>query len=139
MSIAAPAYKRAAGFTLVEVLVALAVLAIALPALMVSISEQISGFSHIRDKSIAHWVAMNKMTALRLQNTHRQYLPKDRKRGSVEMLDREWFWEVDTQKTANEQLLEVSVMVSDSDDSDATPLATVLNYFIIPQRNANGN
>ncbi|MEM8500062.1 MAG: type II secretion system minor pseudopilin GspI [Pseudomonadota bacterium] len=120
------------GFTLVEVLVALAVLAIALPALMISISEQVRGFSHMRDKSIAHWVAMNKMTELRLQNKHQDYLPKDRKRGSLEMLGREWFWELDTEKTANELLLEVELKIKVAQDSDAPALATALNYFVLP-------
>lgn len=124
--------RKKNGFTLVEVLVALAVLAIALPALMISISEQVRGFSHIRDKSIAHWVAMNKITELRLQNKHQGYLPKDRKRGSLEMLGREWFWQLDTQKTANELLLEVELTVKESRDADAPALATALNYFVLP-------
>lgn len=124
--------RKESGFTLVEVLVALAVLAIALPALMISISEQVRGFSHIRDKSIAHWVAMNKMTELRLQNKHQGYLPKDRKRGSTEMLGREWFWQLDTQKTANELLLEVELTVREIQESDAPALATALNYFVLP-------
>ncbi len=124
--------RPAHGFTLVEVLVALAVLAIALPALMISISEQVKGFSHVRDKSIAHWVAMNKMTELRLQNQHRDYLPKDRKRGSVEMLGREWFWQLDTEKTSNELLLEVQLTVRETQQADAPALATALNYFVLP-------
>lgn len=120
------------GFTLVEVLVALAILAIALPALMLNISSQINGFSHLRDKSAAHWVAMNKMTELRLQNEYRQHLPKDRQRGDVELMGRAWYWEIDTQPTENKQLLEVIVEVRDSNDSDANPIASVMNYFVLP-------
>lgn len=125
-------HRAAQGFTLVEVLVALAVLAIALPALMLSISEQLRGLGYLREKSIAHWVAMNKMTELRLQNAHKQYLPKDRKNGSVDMLGREWFWYLSTQKTSEELLLEVTVRVSASRDDDDTALASVVNYFLLP-------
>ena len=64
------------GFTLVEVLVALAVLAIALPALLFTIAGQISSLDYMREKSLAHWVAMNKMTELRLQNDYLDYLQR---------------------------------------------------------------
>lgn len=120
------------GFTLVEVLIALAILAIALPALMVNISAQINGFGHMRDKSAAHWVAMNKMTELRLQNEYRQHLPKDRQRGDVELMGRDWYWEIDTEQTENKQLLQVTVQVRDSNDSDVNPVASVMNYFVLP-------
>jgi len=124
--------RSSAGFTLIEVLVALAVLAIALPALMLSISEQVIGLSHLRDKSIAHWVAMNKLTELRLQNAHKGHLPKDRKKGSTEMLGREWFWQLETEKTSNDQLLQVKIAVRTSGDDDESALANVLHYFVLP-------
>ena len=132
-------HRARAGFTLVEVLVALAVLAIALPALMISISEQVNGFSHLRDKSIAHWIAMDKMTQLRLQNQVHDYLPKDRKRGSVEMLGREWYWQLDTQKTANEALREVELTIREEQKEDSPALATALNYFVLPLPNTPGS
>ncbi|MFK8018321.1 MAG: type II secretion system minor pseudopilin GspI [Pseudomonadales bacterium] len=124
--------RSSEGFTLIEVLVALAVLAIALPALMLSISEQVIGLSHLRDKSIAHWVAMNKLTELRLQNAHKGHLPKDRKKGSTEMLGREWFWQLETEKTSNDQLLEVKIAVRTSGDDDESALANLLHYFVLP-------
>jgi len=129
-------HRLACGFTLVEVLIALAILAIALPALMLTISSQINGFSHTRDRSAAHWVAMNKMTALRLQSDYRQHLPRDRQRGDVELLGRQWYWEIDAKKTANEELLEVTVQVRDSNQSDTNPLASVVNYFILPDNDS---
>ncbi len=128
----------ASGFTLVEVLVALAIVAIALPALMVSLSEQIRGFSHLSDKSVAHWVAMNKMTQLRLQHQHKEAIPKDRQQGTSEMLERDWHWRVDTEKTANEQLLQVEVSVRLEPDDKAPALATLLHYFVLPLPEAPG-
>lgn len=47
------------GFTLVEVLVALVVLAVALSALIFSSQQATRGATHLVNKTIAHWVAMN--------------------------------------------------------------------------------
>jgi general secretion pathway protein I len=49
------------GFTLVEVMVALAVVAIALPALLVALSQHVDGTGYLRDKSLAQMVAANKL------------------------------------------------------------------------------
>ena len=57
---------RARGFTLIEVMVALAVVAIALPALLISLYQQVDSTAYLRDKSIAHMVAANKLVELRV-------------------------------------------------------------------------
>ncbi|MFT5335623.1 MAG: general secretion pathway protein I, partial [Halioglobus sp.] len=54
------------GFTLIEVMVALAVVAVALPALMLTLNQQIDGTAYIRDKSLANIVAANKLEEIRL-------------------------------------------------------------------------
>jgi general secretion pathway protein I len=54
------------GFTLIEVLLALAVVAIALTALLRASSQNVAHMSQIKDKSISHWVAMQGVTAIQL-------------------------------------------------------------------------
>ncbi len=125
---------QSAGFTLVEVLVALAILAIALPSLMISISGQIAGFSHIRDKSTAHWVAMNKLTEMRVRNRYTEALPSNNQEGNATMLEREWHWSVETEKTNEDQMLQVTVNVRLDNDSDSPALATALTFFSLPPK-----
>jgi general secretion pathway protein I len=54
------------GFTLVEVLVALVVVAIGLAALMVAVSGAARTSGYLRDKTLAEWIALNRLTEVRL-------------------------------------------------------------------------
>jgi general secretion pathway protein I len=58
--------SRAPGFTLVEVLVALLVVALGLTALMLSVSGTATASGYLRDKAIAQWIALNRLTEVRL-------------------------------------------------------------------------
>ena len=58
--------KRAYGFTLVEVLVALAVVAIALLALTRAAGVQVATFDALRERTLAGWVAANVVAETRL-------------------------------------------------------------------------
>ena len=48
------------GFTLIEVMVALTVVAVTLPALLFLLSQQIDGTAYLRDRSVAQWVAADR-------------------------------------------------------------------------------
>jgi len=77
------------GFTLLEVLVALGVLAIALGAIIQSISQTTSNAGYLRDKTFAHWVAMNQVAELQAQKAFPN-LGTDQ--GSQFLANHEWFW-----------------------------------------------
>jgi len=54
------------GFTLVEVLVALMVVAIGLAALMITVSSTARTSGTLRDKTLAQWMALNRLSEVRL-------------------------------------------------------------------------
>ena len=54
------------GFTLVEVLVALMVVAMGLAALMVAVSGTARTSGYLRDKTLAQWMALNRLAEVRL-------------------------------------------------------------------------
>jgi general secretion pathway protein I len=58
--------RRQSGFTLVEVLVALMVVAMGLAALMVAVSGTARTSGYLRDKSLAQWMALNRLAEVRL-------------------------------------------------------------------------
>jgi len=77
------------GFTLVEVLVALAVLTIALAAVMRALSQSIDTSADLRDHTLAMWVAQNRLTTHLIQ---RDFPALDTTEGDAEMAGREWRW-----------------------------------------------
>jgi general secretion pathway protein I len=54
------------GFTLVEVLVALIIVAMGLGALMVAVSGTARTSGYLRDKTLAEWIALNHLSEIRL-------------------------------------------------------------------------
>lgn len=89
------------GFTLVEVMVALAIVAMALPALITLVMTQIDGAAHIRNKSYAMWIAENELTRLNLLNNKERFpnykLP-EKDSGKMEMMGLQWQWQFETVK-----------------------------------------
>ncbi len=54
------------GFTLVEVLVALMIVAMGLAALMTAVSSTARTSGYLRDKTLAQWMALNRLSEVRL-------------------------------------------------------------------------
>lgn len=84
-----PASLNKKGFTLVEVLVALAVLTIALAAVMRALSQAIDTSSNLRDRAIAMWVAQNRLVTNQIQ---KDWPGLDTTEGTANMAGREWRW-----------------------------------------------
>jgi len=80
------------GFTLVEVLVALAVVSLVLVALLGSMQSVVASATIIHDRTIANWIAVDKVTELRLST---EFPAEGETSGEVEMADIEWVYFVD--------------------------------------------
>ena len=117
------------GFTLVEVMVALAIVALALPALLVALSRQVDATGYLRDKSIAQMVASNKLTELRIISRARQSVLQGRESGSSEMADREWFWWMESQPTEVPQFFRIEIDVALDEGGADQPLYTLVAFL----------
>lgn len=100
-----------AGFTLVEVMVALAIVALSVPALLFTLDQHIDGTAYLRDKSLASLVAGNKLSELRLLAASRRQLLQGSETGTAEMGEREWFWWLESQQTEVPQFYRIEVRV----------------------------
>jgi len=58
--------NSSAGFTLIEVLIALMILAIALTAVILASQNSIRTTNHLSNKLAAHWVAMNVLSRMQI-------------------------------------------------------------------------
>ncbi|UTW45576.1 type II secretion system minor pseudopilin GspI [bacterium SCSIO 12696] len=99
------------GLALVEVLVALAVVAIALPALLNSVEGITDGTSHMRDKAMAQWIASDRLTQ-RAINRRLGQTGGTNSSGEVEMAGQRWQWRMvvrEAPTNPNFQQVEVSV------------------------------
>lgn len=117
------------GFTLVEVMVALAVVAIALPALLMSLYQQVDSTAYLRDKSQAQMVAANKLTEMRLLSRARQSVLKGRDSGLASMGDREWYWWLESQPTEVDQFYRLEIRVAAGEDQREQPLHTLVAFL----------
>ena len=121
----ASARSRHRGFTLVEVMVALVVVGVALPALMVSVYRQIDGVGYLRDKAVAGWVAANRLTEARIRVNSGAPLRAERDSGVEEMAAREWYWWIEREQTQVADMYRVTVTVAASEDEEKSPLVTL--------------
>jgi general secretion pathway protein I len=108
------------GFTLLEVMVALAVIAFALAAGVSAVSGNTRNAAGLQDRTYAHWVAMNKMAELHISD---QWPAVKTTRGSELMARHEWFWSIKVSNTPNALIRRVDVRVR-SDEDDELPLVT---------------
>jgi len=85
------------GFTLLEVLIALAIVAMAVGALLGTITSSASNISYLRSKTIAEWVALNHLTEVRIS----QQMPDTgRRTGYTVMAGMRWQWEQEVIETS---------------------------------------
>lgn len=66
-STAARAVRAARGFTLIEVLVALVIVAFGMAALLEALSTSAQNVSQLRERTLAEWVALNQVATVRLR------------------------------------------------------------------------
>jgi len=120
------AARSAAGFTLVEVLVALMVVAIGLSALMVAVSGTARTSGMLRDKTIAEWIALNRIAEVRLNLTK---YGQNTDAGELDFANRKWHYDTRYFDTSISSMKRVVVRVYAGDaKTKGNPLIETVGF-----------
>jgi general secretion pathway protein I len=121
-----PQQREQRGFTLIEVVVALIVVSLGMLAVIETVGGTARNSGYLRDKTVAHWVAMNKLTEVRL-------LPNapaiDKSSDDVKMAGREWRWTMEVKQTPVESIRRIEISVRPKEAPEKSSMASVTGFF----------
>jgi general secretion pathway protein I len=119
--------RDARGFTLVEVLVALMVIAMGLAALMVAVSGTARSSAYLRDKTLAQWIALNRLTEVRLNMTK---FGQNTDKGELDFAGRTWHYDTRYFDTSIATMKRVVVRVYEGNaKAKGNPLAEATGFL----------
>jgi len=108
--------SKSVGFTLIEVMIALAIFAVAVASLSTAMHGNIRNADYLKEKTIANWIANNKLVEIHAANT---YPPLQDRSDKIEYAGAEWVVTTKVQKAQTKmpiRIVEVSVGRENSDD-----------------------
>lgn len=117
------------GFTLLECLVALAILAVALSSALRAVGSTAQSTHMLRDHTLASWVAQNRLAELRATSA---FPPIGRNEGQAAQAGQRFTWREIIERTPNPLFRKVEVQVFDA--LDDRPLASAAGFVVRPLR-----
>ncbi len=102
-------HARGRGFTLIEVMVALAILAVTLTGAAVAMGGMLNNATTLRERTYASWIAQNKIIEYRLAN---EVPDVGEESGEVEYAGAIWEWRAEVAETGVENLLRIDVTIT---------------------------
>ncbi|MCU0975679.1 MAG: type II secretion system minor pseudopilin GspI [Steroidobacteraceae bacterium] len=113
------------GFTLIEVVVAMAIVALGLMAVFRVVNDTVNNASYLRDRTFAAWIADNRLTELRLTGE----MPSvDETEGRVDFAGQAWRWTATVAQTPVENIRRIDVRVRRESDAEDSSLAQVTGF-----------
>lgn len=119
--------RPARGFTLIEVLTAVAVLAIAMAALISGMARYTDNAGRLRDRTLATIVAHNRLAEIELEP---EWPAEGQSDGEVEFAGGKWTWKAEVKDTPDDQLRRVDLQVYSADDEKEENSLVKLSAFV---------
>lgn len=113
------------GFTLIEVLIALAILSIALTAIIKSTTQNINDTRYLQQKTIANWVSQLVMNRA-LSGVLKLNASTDGDSATTDMLGQKWPWKASLTTTPNPHINKIHVTVYDNNQKTLANLESYL-------------
>lgn len=129
---------RQAGFTLIEVLIALAVIAIGLVAVIAVAGKSEQTQAGLEARTFAHWIAENRAMMIRVAPS---WPSIGSSHGTTQFADQQWDWTIQTTSTADKDLRRVTIRVAQAahpKDYLVTMQAFVGHHGAFPMPNLRG-
>jgi len=117
--------RRISGFTLLEILVALSIVAVGLVAVAKSLVGNVAMTQEVEDRLIANWVASNRLAEIRLE---RKWRAGSQAQTTVTMAGRTWHMKEQFTTTPDKDLARVDVSVF-SDKITERQSASLFGYI----------
>jgi len=117
---------RHAGFTLIEVLAALVIVALGMLGVIEAVTQAARNGTYLREKTLAHWIAMNVITERRLQGSQ---VEVGETSGDLEFANQDWHWTLRVTQTQVESMRRMEVSVRAAEARDGTSLATATGFY----------
>lgn len=121
--------KRQRGFTILELLIALAIFALAGVSVMQAANNHIRTLGMIEDITLAGFVAENELQLAKLDP---KWPPELRREGEADMGHKHWVWVIESVETLDPDFRMLRIKVADK-DSPENPVTT-LQTFVGKQR-----
>ena len=125
------AFDNTKGFTLIEVIVALAIVSIAMISVVDSINKHTHVSSELEKKVLSWWVASNVIAELR-HNAKTEKLRNRKSSENVKMGGHQWRAQINVRKTDVEKVHLVTVEVIDPSAKDKKVLASMTTAVTDP-------
>lgn len=125
--------SKQAGFTLIEVLVALAIFALSITALSGTFHSNIQNANRLKDKTMAFWVAENAMVELKARaEAQGKYPPTNTRKDKKNYADREWVVETAVSKAPGPfNMLRIDISVGVDEGKDADYISTLSGFIVV--------
>ncbi|MBU0808378.1 type II secretion system minor pseudopilin GspI [Pseudomonas sp. GWSMS-1] len=101
--------KRLGGFTLLEVLVALAIFALVAASVLTATARSLQIAARLEDKTLAMWIADNRLSEMQLA---REPVADGREQGEVAFAGRRWQWQSEVEATSEADMRRVTLWVA---------------------------
>lgn len=117
------------GFTLIEIIIALVVISVALGAVIATTGNSVKHGAHIKEKTMALWVAQNTIAEASIT---KNWLTTGMKSSDAAMAGRKWFIKNNVIQTPDKNIRRMDVSIY-TDEAAQNKVVALTAYIVKPQ------